>query len=184
MYLKITAALILMLFFSVQTAFSYAEIRAENNAYRHNNKGLIYLEENYYFGAIKEFQIAIDLMPEAQGSAVYYVNLGMTYEKLGYPSLALPCYEKALSLHPLYFDYYRRVSECYTKLGIVDKKIEEYRNKKFNPLNAVMLGMLYIQKGEVSLGITILDDFCNNEKELLITSGVKEYIEKIAKAKL
>ena len=181
MYLKSFFTVILILLFNVQSVFAYAEIRAENNAYRHNNKGLIYLKENYYFGAIKEFQIAIDLMPEAQGSAVYYVNLGMTYEKIGYPSLALPCYEKALKLHPLFFDYYVRVAEIYNKLGITDEKLEEYQNKKFNPLNNIMIGVLLIQKGEISTGITLLDNFCNEEEKLIITKGVREYINKIVK---
>ncbi len=184
MHLKKIFFLVLILLFSEQKVLAYAEIRAENNAFRHNNKGLIYLKENYYFGAIKEFQIAIDLMPEAQGSAVYYINLGMTYEKIGYTELALPCYEKALSLHPLYFDYYRRVAECYKKLGIVDKKLEEYKNKTFNPLNRIMIGLLYVQRGDRAIGVTLLDDFCNDEKELIVTSGVREYIERVVKGKL
>lgn len=181
MHLKSFFIVILIFLFNTQNVYAYAEIRAENNAYRHNNKGLIYLKENYYFGAIKEFQIAIDLMPEAQGSAVYYVNLGTTYEKIGYPSLAQPCYEKALKLHPLFFDYYVRVAKIYKKLGIIDEKLEEYQNKKYNPLNNIMIGVLLIQKGEISTGITLLDNFCNEEEKLIITPGVREYIKKIVK---
>ena len=169
------------MFLFSQYAFGYAEIRAENNAYRHNNKGLIYLNENYYFGAIKEFQIAIDLMPNAQGSAVYYINLASTYEKIGYPSLALPNYEKALKLNPLYFDYYKRLAECYKKLGLVNSKLKEYKNKKSNPLNNIMIGLLYIQKGEKNTGITLLDNFYNEEPNLIITEGVREYIKQITK---
>lgn len=181
MHLKKFLLLAFIFFSYILKAFSYAEIKAENNAYRHNNKGLIYLQENYYFGAIREFQIAINLMPNAQASAAYYVNLAMTYEKIGYPSLALPNYEKALSLYPLYFDYYKRASECYKKLNIVDKKLNEYLNKKYNPLNDIMIGLLYIQKGDIKIGVMILDEFCNKEKELLITQGVREYIDQIAK---
>lgn len=180
MYLK-TLLIIFTIFYSVPSVFAYAEIRAENNAYRHNNKGLIYLQEKYYFGAIKEFQIAIDLMPDAQGSAVYYINLASVYEKIGYPALALPCYEKALKLHPLYFDYYLRLADCYNKLGLIDSKIDEYKNKTFNPLNNIMLGVLLIKKGDISTGITLLDNFCNEEEKLIITEGVRRYINETVK---
>ena len=181
MHLKYFIVLFFIFFLSGLEVFSYAPIKAENNAYRHNNKGLDYLKENYYFGAIKEFQIAIDLMPNAQASSVYYVNLAMTYEKIGYPELALPNYEKALLLNPLYFDYYLRLAECYKKLGLVEEKLQEYKDKNKNPLDNIMIGLLFIQKGEISTGITLLDNFCNEEQELIITLGVKEYINKIIK---
>lgn len=181
MYLKSILLFIIILLINQNNLYAYSEIRAENNAYRHNNKGLIYLKENYYFGAIKEFQIAIDLMPEAQGSAAYYINLGTTYDKIGYPELAIPCYEKALSLNPLYFDYYRKLAEHYKKLEITEQKLEEYLNKEFHPLNNIMIGLLFIQRGDIQNGITILDDFCNKEEKLIITPGIKEYINEIAK---
>ncbi len=157
------------------------EIKAQNNAYRHNNKGLIYLSEKYYYGAIKEFQIAIDLNPKSQASAVYYTNLGKTYETIGYSDLARPCFEKAVSLNVLCFDYYLNLAKNYKKLGILDEKIALYQSKKDSPLNEIILGLLYIQKGEKSLGITILDDFCNKEENLLITTGVKNYLKEITK---
>ena len=180
MYLKKLSIVFLFILFSTCNAFAIAEIRAENNAYRHNNKGLIYLKENYYFGAIREFQIAINLMPNAQGSAVYYINLASTYEKIGYDELALPLYEKALKLSPLYFDYYLKLAKCYKKLGMANTKIQEYKKTKYNPLNNIMIGLLYIQSGNVTTGITLLDNFCNEEPDLLVTAGVREYIDKLA----
>ena len=97
---------LLTIFLCQQASFAADhEIKAQNNAYRHNNKGLVYLSEKYYYGAIKEFQIAIDLNPNTQASAVYYTNLGKTYEKIGYNDLARPCFEKAVSLNVLCFDY-------------------------------------------------------------------------------
>ncbi len=154
-------------------------IDAQKNAYRHNNKGLIYLEEKYYFGAIKEFQIAIDLNPNSQASAVYYVNLGKTYEKIGYDNLAKPCFEKAVSLNILCFDYYLNMVENYKKLGIAEKMLEKYKNDDSSALNTVAAGLLYIQTGQVTTGITMLDDFCDKEPNLLITKGIKAYIQTI-----
>ncbi len=184
MYLKKIVILFLFLFIIAQCAHCDETIKAENNAYRHNNKGLLYLKDNYYYGAIKEFQIAIDLVPDSQASAAFYVNLAETYEKIGYPSLAKPCFEKAVSINPLCFDYYLRLAKNYKNLEIVDEKITEFQNKPPSPLNDIMIGLLYIQKGQVTTGITILDDFCSKEPNLLITEGVKSYINKTVKEKL
>lgn len=177
---KLLLALVLILF-TATPMFADETIRAENNAYRHNNKGLIYLEEKYYFGAIKEFEIAIALNPNSQASATYYANLGSTYERIGYYDLARPYFEKAVSLHPLYFEYYLKLAQNYKKLGIVDKKLNDYKKKQYNPLNDVIIGLLYIQKGETTTGITILDDFVNNEEKLIISKGVKKYLQEITK---
>jgi len=168
---------------------AYGEINAvridgKNNAYRHNNKGLIYLEDKYYYGAIKEFQIAIDLSPSSQASAIFYTNLGNTYEKIGHLELAKPCYEKAISLNVLCFDYYLKLSEIYKKLGLVDEKLNEYTQKNNSPLNKILIVLLYIQKGEVTTGVTMLDDFCSNEPNLMITQGIKNYLNDFVKEKL
>jgi len=183
LHLKKTAVLICAYCFSALAAFSYAEIHSENNAYRHNNKGLIYLKENNDFAALKEFQIAIDLMPNAQASAVYYVNAASVYEKAGRFDKALAYYEKALSLNHLYFDYYLKTAECYKKLGIAEKKLIQYKKSASNPLNSIMTGLLYIQTGKKNTGITLLDDFCVKEPDLIVTQGVREYINKIVKEK-
>ncbi len=177
---KIIIILLIGLLFPLSANCSH-EIKAQNNAYYHNNMGITYLEENYYFGAIKEFQIAIDLNPNSQASAIFYMNLGKTYEKIGYHNLAKPCFEKALSLNILCFDYYLKVAENYKNLGILDEKIKESHFKKDSPLNDVLIGLLYIQKGQKETGITILDDFCHKESKLLITKGIKTYLKKITK---
>lgn len=164
-------------------SFADHTIKARNNAYIHNNKGLIYLEENYYYGAIKEFQIAIDLNPDSQASAVYYVNLGNTYEKIGYANLARSCFEKAVSLNALCFDYYLKMTENYEKLGIAEDKLNEYKNNKTSPFNDIITGLLYIQTGNISTGIIVLDEFCNKEPNLIITKGVRDYLDKLTAAK-
>lgn len=172
--------LLLLIVFYSPCCFAIEPMNPAKNAYRHNNKGLIYLEEKYYFGAIKEFQIAIDLNPNTQATAVYYQNLGKTYEKIGHDNLAKTCYEKALTLNILCFDYYLTLAQHYKKMGIAQTKLEEFKNNKLSPLNEVMAGLLYIQTGNVTAGITLLDDFCNKESNLLITAGIKDYLKKLA----
>lgn len=179
MYIKKILLAFFLVFFSYQFSLADETIRGENNAYRHNNKGLIYYREKYYFGAIKEFQMAIDLNPKTQAAAVYYTNLGNTYETIGYHDLARNCFEKALSLNALCFEHYFRLATNYKNLGIVEEKLEEYKKKTSSPLNQIMVGLLYIQKGETSIGITVLDEFCNNEPNLLVTAGVRKYIKDI-----
>ena len=184
MYLKKFIALLFIYCTIICAAYSDETIKAENNAYRHNNMGLMYLQEKYYFGAIKEFEIAIDLVPDKQASAAYYVNLGTTYEKIGYPALAQPCFEKAVSLNVLCFDYYLKLAENYQKQGKVDEKIADFQSREYYPLNDIMIGLLYIQKGDVATGMTVLDDFCNKEPNLLITSGVRRYLDKMTQERL
>ena len=123
--------------------------------------------------------MAIDLLPDKQASSVFYLNLGKTYEILGYNELAKPCFEKAVSLNILCFDNYLKMAENYKKLGIVEQKLNEFKNNNNSPLNNVIIGLLYIQNGEVTTGITVLDDFCDKEPNLIITSGVKNYIKEL-----
>ncbi len=184
MYLKKILLLLIFFIFISTSAYGVQTMDAKKNAYIHNNKGLMYLQDKYYFGAIKEFQIAIDLNPNTQASSVFYTNLGNTYEAIGYYDLAQNCFEKALSLNVLYFDYYLKLAENYKKQNIIDEKLTEFQNKEYYPLNDIMIGLLYIQKGYVTTGITILDDFCNKEENLIITEGVRNYIDKLVKEKL
>ena len=69
-------------------------------------------------------------------------------------------------------------------MGIENEKLAEFQNKTPYPLNDIMIGLLYIQKGDVSTGMTVLDEFCNNEPNLLVTAGVRAYMDKIAKERI
>ena len=179
-YKKYIVLLVVFLLFS-SSVFAMERIDAKKNAYIHNNKGLIYLQDKYYFGAIKEFQMAINLNPKSQAAAVYYTNLATTYEAIGYPNLALPCFEKALNLNALSFNPYLRLAESYKKNNVAEKKLEELRLNKTSPLDEVMIGLLFIQIGQVTTGITVLDEFANKEPNLMLSIGVKNYIKELTK---
>ena len=160
------------------------KIDAERNAFFHNNKGVNYLEEENYYSAIKEFEIAIRLNPNTQATAVYYSNLGRTYMKIGYPKMAQPCFERAIIQNPLSFDYYLALVSAYKSLGLLDVKLKEYKAKKNDPMREIMLGLIYIEKGQVSTGVTTLDEFCNREPNLLITKAIKQHMKnKVYKCK-
>ncbi len=151
-------------------------IDATKNAYFHNNVGLTYMKEHCYYAAIQEFKIAISLNPNTQATAVYYSNIGDAYMEIGYPDMAQQPYEDAIKQYSLNLKYYQNLAKCYKKLNKIPAKIKEYSNPE-NPLNKVMLGVLYIENGDLKRGTTILDNFVNSEPDLLITPAIKEYIK-------
>ena len=44
-----------------------------------------------------------------------------------------------------------------------------------------MLGLLYIESGDLKRGIIILDEFAMSEPDLLITRSIKEYLREKTK---
>ena len=151
-------------------------IDATKNAFLHNNMGLRYMEERCYYAAIQEFKIAISLNPNTQATSVYYKNIGDAYMAIGYPNMAKQPYEDAVRQYSLNLQYYQNLAQCYKKLGLMNSKIAEYR-KGGNALNKVMLGVLYIENGNIKRGITVLDEFTASEPDLLITPAVKQYVK-------
>lgn len=157
-------------------------IRAEKDAFYHNNVGLNYLKDRIYYAAIQEFKIAISLSPSTQASAIFYNNLGETYIFIGYPEQALPCFEDAIKLYGLNLQYHKNLVNCYKLLGITNSKLKELQNSN-DPLARIQLGMLYIETGETRKGINTLDEFCVEEPDLLITPAVRQYLKEIINKK-
>ena len=155
-------------------------IDAEKDAYFHNNVGLNYLQDRIYYAAIQEFKIAIQLSQNTQATAIFKSNLGETYMFIGYPDMARICFEDALKLYGLNFQYYINLAKCYQQLNIVQSKISEYKASD-NVYDKIMLGLLYIQSGEKRRGIIVLDDVCMSEPDLLITPAIRQYIKELNK---
>ena len=155
-------------------------IRAEKDAFYHNNLGINHLKDRVYYAAIQEFKIAISLSPETQASAIFYNNLGETYNFIGYPDMAKDCFENAIRLYGLNFKYYMNLTDCYINLGIANNKIAEFE-KSDNVFDRIQLGILYIKLGETRKGINILDEICANEPDLLITPAIRQYISEAVK---
>lgn len=177
--------LILFLLFLGLSASGYRKpdvyvIDATKNAYLHNNMGLRYMNERQYYAAIQEFKIAISLNPDTQATAVYYNNIGDAYMAIGYPDMARQPYEDAVKQYSLNLQYYQDLAKCYKALGLTNSKIKEY-SKDGNALNKVMLGLLYIESGDLKRGVIILDEFTMTEPHLLITGAVKQYIKETIK---
>lgn len=153
-------------------------IDPEKNAFEHNNLGIMYVEEKCYYAAIQEFKMAISLNPKTQATAVYFNNLGKVYMEIGYPELALDCFENALTQYNLNFEYYKNLVNCYDKLNQTAQQLEKYKVKKTS-LDKIMVGLLYEQLGNKKKAIIVLDEFVMSEPNLIITPAVKDYIQKI-----
>ena len=155
-------------------------IDAAKNSVMHNNLGMNYFNEGYYYGAIQEFKIAISLNPNTQASAGYFDNLGRTYLTIGYPVLAEDCFINAIKLNPMNLSYRQHLADTYRRMGkaVLNGKLEEYLKSK-NPLDSVMVGLLYIEKGDTSAGIIKLDEFCITQSNLILAEGVKSYLKTI-----
>ena len=158
-------------------------IQAEKDAFYHNNVGLNYLKDRIYYAAIQEFKIAISLSPSTQASAIFYNNLGETYNFIGYPDSALDCFKDAVKLYGLNFKYYQNLVQCYIQLGTSQSKIREFENSN-NIYDRIKLGLLYIETDNIRKGINILDEICVQEPDLLITPAIKQYIKQVLTEKL
>ena len=169
----------LPVFASGRTSVTYV-IDPEKNAYDHNNKGVIYVEEKCYYAAIQEFKMAISLNPKTQATAVYFNNLGKVYMTIGYPNLALDCFKNALTQYSLNFEYYQNLAKCYKQLNQVSTQLRIYQAKDgSNPLDKVMLGLLYEYSGNKKKAIIVLDEFAMSEPDLVITPAVKYHIQEL-----
>ena len=157
-------------------------IDPEKNAWEHNNIGINYMEEKCYYAAIQEFKIAISLNPKAQSTAIYMNNLGKVYLIIGYPELALGCFEDAIKQYSLNFEYYENLANCYAKLGKIQENLSKYQAEiDKNPVAKVMVGLLQEQTGDKKRAITTLDDFVMSEPDLIITPAVKQHIQNLVR---
>lgn len=156
------------------------KIDAAKNAVEHNNLGLKEVSEGNYYDAIQHFTLAIALNPKTQATAVYYNNLGESYMAVGYYVQAQKCFQNAITQYNLNFMYYQNLVKSFKAQGLVNPKIRYYElNCDKKPLNMVVLGLLYVTKGDVRRGIIKLDEFCMKEPDLLITNAVRNYIKSI-----
>ncbi len=176
------ALLLIILTLGVNVAFALPKhaykIDASRNASQHNNLGVNYLNEHNYYSAIKEFEMAISLNPDTQASATYYNNLGKTYIKIGYPNMAEKAFDDALKLNAMNFEFYQNIVESYKMQKKLDSEFQKAM-KNQNPLSRITAGLILIEKGKLEAGINMLDEFCFDEPEMIITKGVRTYIQSI-----
>lgn len=179
LFLGLTAFLILGFVNASQAKMEVFDINAQRNAVDHNNIGIIYMRDRMYAPAIKEFQMAILLDPDTQASSVYYSNLANCYMRIGYPALAQEMLEKAIKYHPMQFTYYEDLTVALKRQDLLDLKLKYYeKDAQKNPLSKIMTGLILVEQGKNDEGMAKLYEFVFGEPDLIITSGVKQYIKK------
>lgn len=176
------------LIFISLNSLAFAEVNpidAARNAKEHNNQGVIFLNENDFYAAIKEFQLAIGLNQNAQATSVYYNNLGRAYMKLfnlykdkTCANIAKNSFEHAILGDCMNISYYKNLVESYSALGILDLKLDFLlKNKDKNPYNMVIVGLIYIKQNKTAQAVAILDDFVCSNPDLIISKDIRKIIE-------
>ena len=155
------------------------KINAQKNAVDHNNRGVVYMQDRYYAPAIKEFQMAILLDSDTQASSVYYANLANCHMRIGYPALAQESLEKAIKLNPMNLVYYQDLALTFKYQKKLAEKLKYYKkDSEKNPLSQIMVAFILIESGKNTEGIAKLQEFVYTEPDLIISQGVKNYIDK------
>ena len=126
----VNKAIIVFLIFMTVLTSGYRKphkytIQAEKDAYYHNNVGLNYLKDRIYYAAIQEFKIAISLSPSTQASAIFYNNLGETYNFIGYPDMAKDCFEDA-SRYALIRKHLEEEKKLVEAITIYEEKLSSF----------------------------------------------------------
>lgn len=186
MYFKYFFVSVLLLFFINAAKCEITPVDAARNAKEHNNQGVIFMREGDYLAAIKEFKIAIGINPKAQSTSVYYNNLGQAYMKIYginknrlLPVWAQSCFENALMGDCMNITYYKNLVSAYEARGVLSSKASQLlARKNENPYNAVTVGLIYLRQNKIGAAVTMLDTFCSEYPDLIITDDIKRIIAK------
>lgn len=166
-------------------------VDAAKNANWHNRRGANYFKEQDYFAALKEFKMAIALNPNSQSTAVYYNNLGKVYLIFGeiqrgrnltradadFSQMAQACFERAITLDCMKFEYYKNLVRSYELLGIAASKRDFLlKNLSVNPFNTIVVGIIYAKEGKIAPARALLSNFVLKNPDLIITGEVKNFL--------
>ena len=153
-------------------------INAQRNAVDHNNRGVIYMQDRYYAPAIKEFEMAILLDSDTQASSVYYANLANCHMKIGYPALAQDSLQRAIKLNPMNFSLYQDLTIALKRQNLLEQKLKYYqKDSEKNPLSSIMVGLILLEQGKSDAGLAKLQEFVYLEPDLIISKGVKKFVD-------
>lgn len=170
-------------------------IDAAKNAAWHNSRGVNYYKDGDYYAALKEFKLAIELSPYSQASSVYYNNLGKVYLIFGriqrgqnltrnggdFSLMAAAAFEEAILKDCMKFEYYKNLVEAYDLVGASgQKKNFLINNLNANPFNGIIIGLILINNGNTKDGAVYLDNFAQNNPDLIITEDVKKFLKNLS----
>lgn len=177
--IKIIVILIIIQFIQGSTFI----IDPSKNAVWHNTRGLYFLKQENYYGAVEEFKIAIALNHDSEASAAFYNNLGYTYYRLGVYELATPNLEKAIKFNPNFIKYYENLINSYKaqkKLGITERNYQKIVAKnRYDSRAYLMLGLIYKNIGNKPASIMYLSEFKRLEPDLDMTKQIDKMLREM-----
>lgn len=160
-------------------SYQTAVIDASKNARGHSNMGNLYYDEKNYIGAIKEYEIALNLTEIPRQKAVYMYNIANCLYNLGDYKNSKIYSEKAILNDYMNISYYKLLAKNIVKLKLETLEIEKLNQDKNNPFNEILVGLIYLEKEEKTIALTILDDFVNKYPKMLVTQDVIQIIKQI-----
>lgn len=159
--------------------FEENTIDAAKNARLHSNMGNIYFDEKNYTAALKEYQIAFNLVPDDPDSSIYLYNIARCFINLGAPDIAIKPLEGAISKNYTNLIYYETLADCYVKTNTAKKELNDYLKNAQNPYNKIMAGFIYLKMGDKITALTIFDDFINEHPKMIVVQDIKTLIKKL-----
>ena len=159
--------------------FEENTIDAAKNARLHSNMGNIYFDEKNFTAALKEYQIAFNLVPDDPDSSIYLYNIARCFINLGAPDIAIKPLEGAISKNYTNLIYYETLADCYVKTNTAKKELNNYLKNAQNPYNKIMAGFIYLKMGEKTTALTIFDDFINEHPKMIVVQDIKTLIKKL-----
>ncbi len=156
-------------------------INPANNAVVHNERGLFYMDSNYYGAAIQEFRLAIMLNPRSEVSSAFYNNLAMAYYKIGDYKAAEINLKEAIKLKPYYIEYCENLIKTYRQENILENITKDYNNKLVQDKNDLqayfMLGLIQKKYGNSDLASDYLRKFLKLAPDLRISKQIRAIVK-------
>lgn len=160
-------------------------INATQNAAKHNNTGIDYLNDGYYIQAIQEFKLAIMLNPHSTVTASFYNNLGNAYIKINRYDWAQTSFEQSISINPNFYDYYKKLIFTYKKQNIMLDMLSKYKSILDSDITAssawLMSGLIYYELGDFKASLDCLERYTFLEPDLILTEAIKKKNEELKK---
>lgn len=186
---------ILPCFADLHKASILTPVDATKNAKMHNNLGSIYFKDKDFFGAIKEYRIAIAIDPDSQATATYFNNLGNVYLILGeiqkrnglplqgwddFSKMAQKSFEEAILKDCMKLEYYENLVKAYELTGVTNSKKEFFlSNRDKNPFNIIPAAIILQKQGDYDYANMLLDDFTTKNPDIIISKDLKKMMKKI-----